>query len=409
MNPLASLRPFLTAQLPAALDLLRQMVAINSHTLNPAGVNQLGELTARAFAELGFQAETVPSINPAFGRHLILTRRGTGPDTIGFISHLDTVFPPEEERANGFHWRVEGDRIYGPGTEDIKGGTVLMHLMLGALRAVAPDVFTRTNWILLLDASEEMASEDFGRLCVERLRGAKAALVFEAGRREGSRYSLVTARKGRATFRIEVEGRGAHAGGDHPRGASAITQLAHTIQRLETLTDPTVGRTVNIGQISGGGALNRVPHHAWAEGELRAFDRSAYESGLAQVRAQAEHIDVRSVRDNFPCRVNVSLLQETPPWPPNEGTERLFACWQRAATELGGTVDREERGGLSDGNFICHAVPTLDGLGPRGDNAHCSERSADGSKDQEYVEASSFVPKAELNVRALLHLLAGAA
>jgi glutamate carboxypeptidase len=40
-----------------------------------------------------------------------------------------------------------------------------------------------------------------------------------------------------------------------------------------------------------------------------------------------------------------------------------------------------------------------------GDNAHCSERAADGSKDQEYVQPSSFVPKAALNVRALLRLL----
>ena len=72
---------------------------------------------------------------------------------------------------------------------------------------------------------------------------------------------------------------------------------------------------------------------------------------------------------------------------------------------LAAPVNIEERGGLSDGNMLWDAVPTLDGLGPWGDNDHCSERSADGSKVPEYVEVSSFAPKALLNAVAILDLL----
>ena len=67
-------------------------------------------------------------------------------------------------------------------------------------------------------------------------------------------------------------------------------------------------------------------------------------------------------------------------------------------------VDSQERGGLSDGNLLWDSVPTLDGLGPWGDHGHCSERSADGTKLPEYVEISSFVPKALLNTVAILKL-----
>ena len=63
------------------------------------------------------------------------------------------------------------------------------------------------------------------------------------------------------------------------------------------------------------------------------------------------------------------------------------------------------RGGLSDANYLCCLGPTLDGLGPGGANAHCSERSADGSKLPEFVEVDSFVPKAALDVLGLLRLL----
>jgi glutamate carboxypeptidase len=69
-------------------------------------------------------------------------------------------------------------------------------------------------------------------------------------------------------------------------------------------------------------------------------------------------------------------------------------------------VSIQERGGLSDGNLIWDAAPTLDGLGPWGDNDHCSQRSADGTKVPEYVEVSSFVPKALLNTVAILKLVA---
>src|SRR5205085_2512124 len=83
----------------------------------------------------GFQAEFVPSTNPAWGEHLVLTRPGSSQRSLAMVSHLDTVFPPEEEARNNFHWQPEGDRIYGPGTHDIKGGTVMMWPVLSAQRA----------------------------------------------------------------------------------------------------------------------------------------------------------------------------------------------------------------------------------------------------------------------------------
>jgi glutamate carboxypeptidase len=395
----------LEARLAPALDLLQQMVAINSHTLNPAGIRQLGEFTASAFAGLGFRAEFIPSVKPGFGAHLVLTRKGGGAATVGLISHLDTVYSAEEEARNDFHWRVEGDRIYGPGTDDIKGGTMMMHLVLSTLRELAPEVFERTNWVLLLDASEEVDSADFGRLSCERLRGAKAALVFEGGRQNANAFKFVASRKGRATFRVEVEGRGAHAGSEHPRGANAITQLAHTVQRIASLTDPACGVTLNVGTISGGTALNRVPHIAVACAELRAFTPKAYQAALKKLRELEQDIVERSVEGGFPCQVRVVIESETPPWPRNDATDALLNVFAAAGAELGFTISREDRGGLSDANLIWSAVPTIDGLGPKGDNSHCSERSADGSKDQEYIERSAIVPKAALNVRALLQLL----
>ena len=114
---------------------------------------------------------------------------------------------------------------------------------------------------------------------------------------------------------------------------------------------------------------------------------------------------MRSLVDRYPCEVRVEILNETPPWPRNPSTDHLANIWQESGTELGLPINIEERGGLSDGNMLWHAVPTLDGLGPWGDNDHCSERSSDGAKMPEYVEVASFVPKAAINTVGILKLL----
>ena len=386
------------------------MVLINSFTLNPGGVNRLGQLTAERFADLGFEAEAVPSEGFRYGRHLVLSRpamrqtRTTAP-TIGLISHLDTVFPEIEEQANDFHFRIAGDRIYGPGTVDIKGGTVLIYMLLDGLHHFFPDVFDGVNWLILFNAAEEVLAPDFGELARARLDGARAALVFEGGDVKDGRFQFVTGRKGMARFHIEVEGRGSHAGATHRRGANAIVQLADVIRAVADLTDYERALTFNVGTVMGGTVINRVPHQAAASVEMRTYDPAVFEDGVARLLALSEMCTVRSAADGYPCQVRVNLEGRWQPWPSNAATMGLFDVWAAAAEELGlKSVAIQSRGGLSDGNWLWDLLPTIDGLGPEGDNAHSSERSDDSSKDQEYVLASSFVPKALLNIAAIVRL-----
>jgi glutamate carboxypeptidase len=395
--------------LPGYLDILRQMVEINSFTANSAGVNRLSEYTASVFSNLGLQPEFIPSINPKFGKHLFLQPESQDTDplpTIAMISHLDTVFPPEEEQLNDFIWRVEGERAYGPGTVDIKGGTVMIYIVLDGLRLFAPEVFKRVRWLICLDASEETLSEDFGKLCLERLPDAStlACLVFEGGTPNPNAFPIVTARKGRAEFRITAEGRGAHAGNYHKQGANAIVQLARTIQEVATFTDYTNNITFNTGFVRGGSVVNRVPHFAEAMVEMRSFDPGIFEEGVVRMLSLDGGSQISSF-DGFPCRVRVELISSNPPWPRNTQTDRLFNLWSDSAASYDYRLIPEQRGGLSDGNLLWNSHPTLDGLGPTGNNAHCSERSSDGSKEQEYVLISSFVPKALVNYTAITRLV----
>jgi glutamate carboxypeptidase len=407
MQTVAPLKKSLEAKMPEALHMLKEMVVINSYTENREGVNRLAKYTAKCFEPLGFIPEFVPSIIPQFGDHLIMTQPGRSRRCIGMISHLDTVFPPAEEVRNHFHWQPEGDRIYGPGTVDIKGGTIMMWLVLSALREHAPEVFGNITWKLFWNSSEERLTPDLAQLCRSRLdRNTLAALVFEAEGRLGDQRLLVVSRKGRATWRATVTGRGAHAGGKHSHGANAIVQLGKTIQQIAALTNYSQGLTFNVGHVSGGSVLNRVPHSAVAEGEFRAFNPEAFVRGKEALLSLGGPGEVHSPVDGYACQVKVEVFDETAPWPHKPETSRLFSLWRQAGDELSIAVAEEQRGGLSDGNLLWDSVPTLDGLGPWGDNDHCSERSPDGSKLPEFVDVTSFVPKAMLNFCAILKLYA---
>ena len=112
------------------------------------------------------------STNPMHGDHLILRRFGDNNrpiGTIAFVSHLDTVYPPDEEQRNDFRWRQNGDLIYGPGTVDIKGGTLVICMVLEAIMRGAPDLFERMNWYVLLNAAEEELVPDFKQVCLDAL------------------------------------------------------------------------------------------------------------------------------------------------------------------------------------------------------------------------------------------------
>lgn len=408
MELINDIQSFLSNRLPDYLDLLRKMVEINSFTTNPTGVNALGIFTAHEFEKLGFSSEFVQSKHDEYGKHLFLTRPGENHierPTIALISHLDTVFPADEELNHHFHWRVEGDRIYGPGTEDIKGGTVLIFMILEALQNFSSREFNRINWTICLNASEETLSDDFSQFCLERLpNNTLACLVFEAGTVDNKHVQVVTSRKGRATFRVEVQGKSAHAGNYHAKGANAIVQMAHTILDIANLTNYNEKLTFNVGRVDGGVVMNRVPHYAEAEVEMRAFSPDVFQKAIADMLALSSNSKVHS-RDGFSCKVNITKHEHTNPWPRNKHTDHLFNVWQQAGQQMSVEVIHEARGGLSDGNLLWQHYPTVDGLGPLGENAHCSEHDPAAGKEQEFTLASSFVPKALLNTLAIFELI----
>lgn len=406
MGPdVAALRKSIADRLPETFRFLEDLVRINSHTENAVGVNANASRIIEQFGALGFRATRVPCRDAGRGSHLIMDSGGSGP-AIACISHLDTVFSVEEEARNCFSWRPEGNRIFGPGTYDIKGGTAMLWLLVTVLAQHDRALFARTRWILAWNAAEEHLVADFASLCMDILPSTtRACLVFEGDNESSDGFSLVHTRKGRGQFHIRVEGRGAHAGSRHQDGASAIRQLARVMEAVESFTDYSKGLTVNVGWMQGGTSPNRVPHTAEARLEVRFRKPEDFAWVYGEIRRFVGNGSVTAASDGFACQIFMELDDEIPSWPTDQSSERLAGIWRAAGACCELPVAFAGRGGLSDANRLWQHFPTLDGLGPRGGNPHASECSEDGTKVPEFIDASSFAPKTLINCLALLTLL----
>ena len=390
---------------PDAVQFLKDLVSLNSFTINADGVNANAQRIIEQFAPLNFQVRQEQCGLPGTGKHLILDSGGDAP-AIALISHLDTVFSPQEEEQNDFHWRPDGDLVYGPGTIDIKGGTVTIWMMLDALAAQDPELFHQTRWIVLLNAAEEKLPVEFGELCLRELpQNTKACLVFEADSEKRANFCLVNSRKGQGTFTVQVTGRNAHAGGYPREGANAIHQLALVVDRLQKLNDLDHETSLNVGTIRGGTVNNTIPASATATLETRSFDEGYYRKTQKAILAMAGPGEIKSINGGHACQIEIRQNSEHLPWPENPDTANLAQIWQDAASNCGYQLTSRPRGGHSDGNPLWDKFPTIDGLGPRGANPHCSTSSEDGSQEPEYIDLSSIVPKALINCLAVRELL----
>lgn len=354
------------------VDDLRAFVTVESGSGDKSGVDRAGELLTRRFGEAGFSWERISV--PGGGDHVVARRAGTGTGRLMILLHLDTVWPRGTLR--GFPFRVEGERAYGPGVADMKGGWVIA---LWALRALADTGGDGLESITVFMSGDEELGSVSARPHIERIaRESDWVLVMEPGRESGA---VVIGRGAVGALALDVTGRTAHAIHGE-RGASAIEALARKITAITALTDRARGVVVNVGVVRGGSARQVVPDGAWASIDLRSPTTPLAEQTLARLREIVAGADVAGTRAALHGGITRPAFERNP------GTDGLFGLAQRAATPLGLTLEGEVTGAGSDGNF-CAAlgIPTLDGLGAHGFNV-CSR--------EEYILIESLPQRAAL-------------
>ncbi len=385
LTPEAAITAWLATQHDAMIDLLRQMVDIDSGSYDKPGIDAVGAVAERFLTNHGIPVERLPQ-----SRHGDCLRAavpfdgpsGNAGGNIVLMGHRDTVFPDGEAARRPF--TLVNGIASGPGVADMKAGLVMNCFVLAAFAKYGG---SPAPLVGLFTGDEEIGSPE-GRPVIEaEARGARVVFNSEPGRPTGN---VVTGRKGGVFSVLRVTGKAAHSGGNFQDGISAIGELAHKITALHALTDLDRGTTVNVGLISGGQSVNTVAPWAEAQIDVRYIHPEDRDDVMARIAGIVARATVPGTRSELEIKGEFLPLTQTP------AAKRLFDLYVGSAAASGLHVQGEFAGGCADSGFTAAlGTPTICAVGPVGGKAHSPE---------EYMEVATMVPRAQACARAILGL-----
>ncbi|MFK7607317.1 MULTISPECIES: M20/M25/M40 family metallo-hydrolase [unclassified Pseudomonas] len=372
------------AEQPAYLQTLKSLVSVDTGTGTQEGLEQISALLVKRLTDLGAKVETFPA-TPSAGNNIIGTFKGSGTKDFLLMVHYDTVFGPGTAAKRPF--RTEGDRAYGPGVADAKGGVAMI---LHAIKLLQDQQFKGYGTLtVLFNPDEEMGSAGSKRIISELARKHDYVFSYEPPDTD----AVTVATNGINQVKLEVKGRSSHAGSAPENGRNALTELSHQIIQLKDLGDQAKGTTVNWTLAKAGEKANIIPDLATAEADMRYSDVTEN----ARVMADAERLSKNSLIPD--TQVTLTLNKGRPPLAKNEGSEGLA----KTARQLYGQIDKTiEPIAMRFGTDAGYAyVPgsakpaVLETMGVVGAGLHA---------DNEYIELNSVAPRLYLTVAMIREL-----
>ena len=338
---------------------------IESQTADKAGVDKVGAFCVAWAEKRGYTVDRFPQERVGDVLCITMNEGATG-TPICLSGHMDTVHP---RGLFGYPpVRIEGDKIYGPGVEDCKGGIVAGMLAMEALDNCG---FSARPVRLLLQSDEENGSSlsnkaTIGYIC-ERAKGAVAFFNLEGY----SKGKASIARKGIVTYTIRVTGKSAHASKCATEGANAIAEAAHKIIELEKLKDE-AGLTCNCGVITGGSVPNTVPAYC----EFKINIRFVNEEQLCWVRDYVQKIVDTVYVPGCTSTVAQSTFRVAMEDNPRNRSllDQMNAIWsENGLSTLVGVLSK---GGSDAADVTASGTPCVDSIGVRGDFVHSKDEFA---------------------------------
>jgi succinyl-diaminopimelate desuccinylase len=253
---------------PTALALTQELVRFD--TINPPGAEQAcTEHLGRLLEGSGFACRYLP-FQP--GRPNLVARiGGNGRAPLAFTGHTDVVpLGTREWSRPPFAAEIDGGRVYGRGTTDMKAGVAAF--VVAAIR-LAPRLAAGPGVLMLITAAEETGCEGAFHLAQQTgaLPAAGALIVAEPT----SNRPLVGHR---GAFWLKARTDGVTAHGSMPdQGVNAVYKMAKAIARLEEFDfnvarHPVLGApTLNVGWTRGGINVNSVPDKAETGIDMRTI------------------------------------------------------------------------------------------------------------------------------------------
>ncbi|WP_405970502.1 M20 family metallopeptidase [Streptomyces sp. NBC_00988] len=301
------------------VDLTRRLIALNTVDRNESSAHAI---VGPLLEAVGF---TVHVFEYAPGRGTLVadwaTRQNTPP--LCLSGHLDTVpLGSQDWRHDPHTGEIDGDRLYGRGASDMKGGVAA--IVLAAVRMATNGHPRRAGVRIILTAAEETGALG-ARHLQATLRDRRSGPLLIA---EPTANAVVHGHKGALWLEARASGITAHSSTPH-LGDNAVYKLARAVTSLETFAfpcadapHPVMGTpTLNVGTFHGGLNPNSVPDQARATIDVRTVPGQRHPDVVDQL---AQHTG--------PGITLTSLLDLPPVWTDPDDT------WARETSGIASDV-----------------------------------------------------------------------
>ena len=375
---------------PAVVESLREMVAIESGTMDAAGLSRMADWSEARLKSLGLQVERR---KPAAGKGEILIGRldGSGQRKLMLIAHMDTVYQPGILATQPI--KLDGNRLYGPGIADDKGGMAVILHSLGILRDAGWKDYARLT--VVFNGDEESQSAGSGETIAALGAEHDVVLSYEPNpaKTMAKAEGVLLGAAGTAEATMNVKGKASHAGAAPDQGRNALVEMAHQVLLTAELAKGIPGAQLNWTRAEAGHTRNQIPYEARAFADVRLTATDAADKLLIALNAKAQEHRVADTE------VSYSLAIGRPPF---VGDARTLALAGRAKviyTELDGRALQfiPGTGAGTDAGFASRSgkPAVLESLGLSGWGYHAKD---------EYIEIDSIVPRLYLTMRLLTDL-----
>ncbi len=387
-------------QVPAVLDSLKELVGVESGSRDLEGLGKAAELIGGRLQAAGMTVQVLPAQAPDFhpqlkgaklGSMVYATRTGTGKKKVLLIAHMDTVYARGMTAKQPF--RVDGDKAYGLGISDDKGGVALILHTAKLLHELGYSDYAQLG--VLINADEEIGSPGSAAFITQLGSEYDAVFSFEGGGFDQDMVRLATSSI--AIVEMTVAGKASHAGANPGAGRNALYEMAHQILKSRGFGDEAAGLRINWTVANSGGTRNVIPATATAIADVRSLTNQDLDRMEAALR---ESIKDKLIPDTT---IELSFYRSRPAFVANDVSKVLAQHAQTVFKEMGLPLQIRDRatGGGTDAAFagLRPKGGVLESFGLRGYGAH--------SNDNEYVFVSSIAPRLYLATRMVMDVGSG--
>ena len=378
-----------TAEKSAVIGTLEKLVNIETGTGNAEGLAAYAKLLEDELQKLGFEVTRHKAAEGKVGDNLVGLRKGKGGKNIMLQSHMDTVYL--KGTLDKAPFKIEGDKAYGPGIADDKGGNAVVLHTLKLLRERGFEDYGTIA--VLFNTDEEKGS--FGSRDLIQAEAAKAdyVLSFEPTSAGKETFSLGTS--GIAYVYADIKGKASHAGAAPEQGVNALVEAADLVLRTQDIDDKAKGLRFNWTIEKAGNVSNIIPAEAHLQADMRYARTEDFDAAIKSLEEKAQ-------KKRLPeAEIKISVTKGRPAFNAGDGGKALVDKAAAFYKEAGGEVGIQPRtGGGTDAAYAgLTNKAVIEGLGLPGFGYH--------SDKAEWVDIDAIPRRLYLAAKLIMDLGSG--